>query len=153
MPRCLDPQNWFPVWLDSDADKPESERPTFLFRYLNSREELRMTEVAEKLYDVSSASEKSDILFDCLGIGVCGWLNMRGPDGESIPYMPERMRDLLSNREAMELLDKMMRGMVPNGETQKKSESPSPSDSGNFAKPAAAVSVESDPNRPENTPG
>jgi hypothetical protein len=84
----------FPVVLKSDAEKPEGQRPTFLFRVLTCREFNDLT---------SHDAEGIEGVLGTVCKMLVGWERMVGPDGE-IPYDPEKLQDLLTPSEAKELL-------------------------------------------------
>ena len=87
MPRCLDPGARFELYLDSDADKPVDERPTFVFRVLSMRE-------------MNAALEDGKPGDAILSAALCDWRNMG-----NIPFSKESFQDVVDHHEALELLE------------------------------------------------
>ena len=105
-PRALDPDATFDLVLASDQEKPEDEQPTFVFRYLATRDWIRVAQVADKV-DALGA-QGLDILLteigECAALALVGWRHLTDrATGEEIPFEPERLADLLTGRELMEL--------------------------------------------------
>ena len=103
MPLALDPSETVPVSLKIDAAKPDGARPTFLLRFLTCREVLtveRMTKVAFDEKDNAVGLEK---LNDVLRVGLTGWRNVIGRDGEPVPFSIEAVDDVLTMGEKWEL--------------------------------------------------
>lgn len=98
MPRCLDPGARFELYLDSDADKPEGERPTFVFRVLSMGEWL----------DNEGDSSKQFIhaTLDILQAAVVDWRGMVR-DGQVIPFDKQQFRYVVDALQAVELLNKL----------------------------------------------
>jgi len=117
MPRSLDPNNTFDVWLDSDSDKPVGGvrgvggvcggggRPTFEAKVLTGREERRVLELADKIQNPESNIEAYETIFESVRAVFCGWRNMGGID-----YDPAKFEDVLTVTEALELLGKARAG-------------------------------------------
>lgn len=101
MPIFLEPNQKFPVVLESDKDKPAEVRPTFYAASQTMRGQERVAEVLDMLspdMDIST-KELFDATCEVLGNVIVGWKNMGGMD-----YAPEKLRDVLSYHEARELL-------------------------------------------------
>lgn len=88
MPIALDPNQTVDVCLDSDKDKPESERPTFVFRHLTYRQRRevdRLLAEAEKV-EREDTEKALDFHVAAIRVGLIGWRNMGaldyGPDVE-----------------------------------------------------------------------
>lgn len=97
MPRCLDPGARFELYLDSDAEKPEGERPTFVFRVLSVREWYAAMEGHEYRLDAARA---------VLAAAVSGWRNLKKDDSE-IPFAAGELEAVLDAFEVVELFDKL----------------------------------------------
>mgnify|MGYP007071673462 CR=1 FL=1 len=115
MPRCLDPGARFELVLDSDAEKPEGERPTFVFRVLSMRE-------------WSEAADQEKPSLAILKAALCDWKNMAG-----IEFDKERLEDVLDHLEAVELLDALQVSY-----TDKKKSSSQPTSNADSSAPTAA---------------
>jgi hypothetical protein len=103
MPIALSKDETCPVWLRSDADKPEAERPTFLFHYL-TRAEVRRVDAWRKEGEGAAEVEQIEAMLDkIIRLGLAGWRNVRDRDGNEIPYSPDSLDDVLTLQEKMEL--------------------------------------------------
>lgn len=98
MPRCLDPGARFELVLESDKDKPEAERPTFVFRVLSMGEWLEQEGDDNKKF--------IDVAQDILKAAVVGWRNMVR-DGQDVPFDKDMLVFLVDALEAVELLNKL----------------------------------------------
>lgn len=105
MPLSLEPDQQFPVVLDSDALKPKESQPTFFCKSQSMRGQLRLGKVFD-LYTDNPDIELEDLFLktvDALAGVVIGWKNMGG-----IEYSKDALIDVLSWSEARELLQKVM---------------------------------------------
>lgn len=119
MPVFLEPNQTFEICLDSDMNLPEESRPTFIARSQSMRNQLKILEVVDRLF----VDEKIELagLFqetvDMLAVAIVGWKNMGGID-----YTPEMFSDVLTYREARELLRKVAFNQQVTPEQKKSSE-------------------------------
>lgn len=112
MPRALEPGVTFDVVLETDKDKPEAERPTFVFRSLSCREWAK----ANGFWERTEGKDCEGIvgeLISCVTIGLVDWRNM----GQA--FDAAKLIDLVTIQEARELLDKSVRGNVPSADEKK----------------------------------
>jgi len=133
MPLALDPEKKFDLVLETDAERPPEERPTFVFRFLTGREWKKVAAIQESIDEGMKGSEAIDRIFEALALGVVGWRNIRGRDGRPIPFAAESLDLALTVKEAAELAARMLAQTDAGGEDRKKSASPSPSASENSA--------------------
>lgn len=117
MPRALDPDNRFDLWLDTDADKPEAERPVFVGKYLTGREFERMDAVTRGASDNDTTATVM-AFYAALRIGIVDWRNM--PE----EFDAEKLADYLTPGEAAELLKKLGERISLSGDDPKGSASP-----------------------------
>lgn len=118
MPKCLDPDSTFTVWLDSDAGKPIESRPVFEVKYQTGRQTIRLMDLYDNMGERSSGAELMREVFASIASTLVGWRNM-GRD-----FDPDALPDLLSYVEVMELFGKIIGGIEPDGESLGKSDSP-----------------------------
>jgi hypothetical protein len=138
MPIALDPDTTFPVALASDADKPEAERPVFLFRALTCRQLRKVQDLREKARQAKDNGECERLVDEALAVGLTGWRNMG-----DVAFSLEAIDDLLTWPEKWELLDKYPAAVIL-GETDRKNlRSPSPTTEAISADTATATSAES----------
>lgn len=97
MPIALDPNETAPVALRSDTDKPEAERPVFLFRHLTRKHRRQVDAWTAELYAAESDEVVEGLLDKVILHGLAGWRNM-GTD-----YDPAKLDDILTGAEKMEL--------------------------------------------------
>ncbi len=94
MPLALDPHETVPVSLALDADKPEESRPTFICRFVSSRDVIRIEElVAEAAAQGTSNKDVNAKLNEALALEVVDWKNMGaafGPDCLDILTIEEK---------------------------------------------------------------
>jgi hypothetical protein len=108
MPRALEPNRTFDIWLDSDAAKPAETRPTFIGRVLSGRDEQRILELSDSLQRAEDNLAARKAVIDSIALTLSGWRNMNDPDtGEAIPYSEENLSAVLCVDEALELLGKV----------------------------------------------
>lgn len=118
MPRALEPGVTFDVVLDCDKDKPEGERPRFIYRSLTCREWAKANSFYEKSLSESSSEAVVNSMAECASIGLAGWVNI-SKDGVEIPFSVDALQDVVTFAEMQELLNKQLRGNVPNGDEKK----------------------------------
>jgi len=101
----LEPGQKYPVVLDSDAEKPQSQRPVFFAKSQAMRGQQRIGEVLDLWTsnpDVTPG-QLFDATIDVLADVLIGWVNMGG-----IEFSREALREVLTYQEARELLRKVM---------------------------------------------
>lgn len=105
MPLFLEPDQKYPIVLDSDADKPEESRPTFFAKSQSMRGQQKVGDVLDLWTNNPdlTVAELFDATIVVLADVVVGWKNM----GE-IEFSAEALRDVLTYQEARELLRKVM---------------------------------------------
>lgn len=91
MPISFDPDATFRITLATDADKPDGQRPAFVFRYMTNREWSRVEELFAEADKASTTREYVDRVNEALRIGLVGWEHMVDLDGQEIPYANEDM--------------------------------------------------------------
>jgi len=104
MPVSLEPNQRFPIVLDSDMAKPVAERPTFFVVSLSMREQKTLSTAMDEAIDYTkTATEIFDATCELLKKYLVGWSNM-GPH----VYPEGDLQEFLCHREARELLTKLM---------------------------------------------
>lgn len=105
MPKCLEPDDIFEVWLDSDASKPIDARPVFLCRTQSMRGQKKLYDALDRFFDPNSdesPSQRFAMLIDVVSAIVTGWRNMG-----TFTFSKESIEEVLSHAEAMELIRKV----------------------------------------------
>lgn len=100
MPLGLDPQATFELSLDTDKEKPQATRPAFVFRFLTSRQFLKVQQLraaAREEKDNAACLAKMD---EALLIGLAGWKNMG-----DVAFSADAINDVLTIDERWELLE------------------------------------------------
>ena len=133
MPLATNPNAKFELSLTSDADRPEAERPVFIYHYLTGLQQMGLADLLDRLEQSSSGSEAIKRIFEAAATGLVDWKNIRDRDGNPIPFDPQRLPEVMSMQEAMELAQQLYAGQYPTLEDKKKSESASLSSMGNSA--------------------
>jgi len=119
MPLFLEPDQKYPIVLDSDADKPKESQPTFFAKSQAMRGQQRISEVLERFHEPDiTIAELFESTIGVLDGVVVGWTNMNG-----IEFSSESLRDVLSYKEARELLTKVMYNQHITADEKKSSES------------------------------
>ena len=104
MPLSLEPNQRFPVVLDSDLDKPSGDRPTFLVVSLSMRAQTALSGDMDAALDYrKDVAVITAEVCELVKRYLVGWENM-GPH----KFGETDLQDLLTNREACELLRKIM---------------------------------------------
>ncbi len=103
MPLCLEPNQRFPIVLDSDLDKPLATRPTFFVVSLSMREQMKLSAGMDAALTHETNAEIFDATCDALNEYLVGWSNM----GQHA-FGSSDVRDFLLHSEACELLRKTL---------------------------------------------
>jgi hypothetical protein len=103
MPIALEPNQRFPVVLDSDAEKPAESRPTFFSRSLTMREQQRLSEEMDESIRDKTTQQIFDATCELLKKYLVGWSNMG-----AFAFEDCDLASLLSHNEARELLRKIL---------------------------------------------
>lgn len=103
MPKSLEPGVLHEIVLDSDANKPKDQQPTFLVPALSMRDQTRLESEMDTSLDYVSTEALFNATCDLLTRYVKGWKNMG-----SFVFGEADLRDLLSHGEARELLRKIL---------------------------------------------
>ena len=103
MPLFLEPDQRFPVVLDSDKDKPEDVRPTFYCKALSGRGMARLADWLDTPRE-GKVTQMLDEHADELMQHCVGWANIP----EQYPFGKESFIEILHYMEMRELLRKIM---------------------------------------------
>ena len=105
MPLFLEPGQKYPVVLDSDADKPKAEQPTFFARSQAMRGQQRIGDVLDLWTTTPDITHGQlfDATIEVLSEVLVGWANMGGTE-----FSGKVLREVLTYQEARELLRKVM---------------------------------------------
>jgi len=116
MPIFLEPDQRFPVVLDSDKDKPVESRPTFFAKSQSMRGQRKISQVLDRMF--SDEDVKPDELFndalDVLSDVLVGWKNMGG-----IEFSRDGLEEVLNYSEARDLMRLVARNQHLNHEEKK----------------------------------
>lgn len=103
MPLFLEPNQRFPIVLDSDLGKPIESRPTFYARSLSMRAQNDLSSAIDGIFEhAKSTTDICDRTVEVINRYVCGWSNMG-----DFAYGCD-VREFLSQQEALQLLRKIM---------------------------------------------
>lgn len=146
MPIANHPKQTCDIVLEVDQDRPESERPVFVCRFLTRVE---MLNIPAKLKEIAGTNDPilaHQMLDDLLAVGIVGWRNMNDPaTGKALPFARESFDKLLTEHEKFELVGLMVTTPILKEIDRKKSSSPSPSGGGSSAAAAREGSVTTSP--------
>ena len=95
MPILCDPKQQYPIVLESDKGKECP--PTFFAYALSGRQQIANT---DKIKQFRSDAEAFEFLPDL----IVGWKDLKDADGIEIQFDPEKLVDVLTNKEAWELI-------------------------------------------------
>lgn len=111
MPIFLEPDQCFPIVLDTDKDKPIETRPTFSVKSLSMRGQLKLSTELDAALSHSTPEEIFQATCDLLGEYVVGWKNM------GVFEYGCDVKEFLAHSEARELLGKVLKNQhVPAAE-------------------------------------
>jgi hypothetical protein len=116
MPRCLRPNQKFPLSLKDDAGIAAEQRPTFYFRAVSADEFL---DALDRVREAGGASLK--LARDFLTEHLVGWANMvdhRQDPPQAVEFDPQQLGQILDYEEIVELFY----GFTLSAEDKKKSE-------------------------------
>lgn len=123
MPLLLDPNtNTKTIWLDSDSDKPEPQRPTFRVRVMSSRQELTINDMLDQIMGSDSGREIMMVYYDIANMLVLGWANITDIEGKPIPFSHDAMVDNFTSIEIQEIGRKAIEASRTTQEEKKTSE-------------------------------
>lgn len=103
MPLFLEPDQRFPIVLESDKSKPAEARPTFYARSQSMRGIRKIAEVVDQMDSANDMSEMLRLILDELMECLTGWANMG-----SYTFSREALEIVLTYPEARELIRKVM---------------------------------------------
>ena len=135
MPLVLEPDSHYDYVLGCDADKPKENQPTFVFRYLSSRKWREIASLSDSFDKNEAGAAAIDTVFEAIKKTLIGWRNMAGPDGKEIDFDVEKIEDLVTAAESLELLRAAV-SQVPTAKDKKKFDSPSTSSTDRSARRA-----------------
>jgi hypothetical protein len=135
MPLVLEPDSHYDYVLDCDKSKPKEKQPTFIFRYLSSRKWREVAQLSDSFDKDDSGEAAIDAVFKAIKKTLAGWRDMNGPDGEEIEFNADKLEDIVTPAEAMELLRAAV-SQMPTAEDKKKLDSQSTSGTDRSAKTA-----------------
>jgi len=142
MPVLMRKDATFKYVLKGDRKLPEKDQPHFLFRAISGRQFIEITAMSDEVDDARdgktemSSAQLVEKMFEVVRKGLIGWSGMKDADGKAGPYESERLPDLVTIDELMELKRAMLAGPVT-ADDLKKSESQSPSSSDDSASTAS----------------
>lgn len=146
MPICCEPGERYAIVLDGDRGK--SPEPTFWCRHLSAREFTATLSIGERVAEEPDADKRLDLLSGVLDLSVVDWSHITDRSGQPMPFNRQTLLHVLSMREAWELWDHILQGNRLGGDDAKKSDSPSPSDTGSTAAGGGPGVAETAPARP-----
>lgn len=145
MPIALDPNQTFPIWLQSDADA--SPRPTFYFRAVTIGDRRRISETPERFKSESetiTADEIVNVSLD-LFLEFCkGWKHIADSNGP-LEFSRETIERVLTHQELWELLYSAVNNSHVSHDEKKSCESSPLLSTGSFAETAPSPSVTTNP--------
>jgi hypothetical protein len=135
MPVVLEPDSQYDYVLDCDKSKPKEKQPTFVFKYLSSRKWREVANLSDSFDKDDSGETAINAVFEAIKKTLTGWRNMIGPDGDKIEFNADKLEDIVTPAEAMELLRAAV-SQMPTAEDKKKLDSQLTSSTARSAKSA-----------------
>jgi hypothetical protein len=117
MPVCLEPEQRFPVVLDSDMGKPLATRPTFFVLSLSMREQSALSAGMDAALSHTKTNDVLSATCELVKKYLVGWSNMG-----KYTFPESDIQEFLTHREARELLTKLMVSSYVSLEEKKSSE-------------------------------
>lgn len=114
MPLACDPNETVAIYLDTDMDKPESERAVFLARHLTCAETRQAKQLTQQAYDEKDPEKEQALLDQVLALQFAGWKNVSDRKGQPVPFDVAEGR-LMTADLALGSIDKweLVRAAVP----------------------------------------
>lgn len=117
MPLALEPNQRFPIVLETDASKPSEVRPTFFVRSLSMRQQTQLSTAIDSIFaDAKSTDQICERTVRVLNEQIVDWVNMG-----SFKHGEADVREFLTHPEAMELLRKILANQHVQPEEKKSS--------------------------------
>jgi hypothetical protein len=102
MPLFLEPDQRFPIVLDSDKDKPKETRPTFFAKSHSMRSQRKLSEQIDAAFESGDVNAIYDANSKLLFENLVDWQNMGG-----YSLSLESIQEVLNFQEVRELLRKI----------------------------------------------
>lgn len=136
----LHPDDTFDFWFEDDAELPEAERPTFVYRYRSAREWM---EFSRKRKDAAAKTDEEYLaaLKAFASEGLVGWRNVRLFGGEVVEFDPSRLDEIMTLAELMDLTNSLASAATLRFMDKKKSASRSQSNGASSASTVPAASA------------
>ena len=137
MSVALDPDQTYSIVLRGDDGKPPDDQPTFIFRYMNSREWMALLRQMEAIGENgASESETLEQTYAAIKVPLVDWRNIRNGSDKPAPFAPDDLDLYTTPLDARELRWRIPESCMLEELELKKSASPSESNAENSA-PAA----------------
>jgi len=141
MPALTNPNSRFKLSLEVDENiRP---LPAFIFRPLSFAEVEMLDDLEEQVKVIRSKKNQTEsdrvevltIMFDGLFMGLVGWENIKDANGKTIAFSREKLKEILTLSEVIELVVKVGARQSPDLQFKKKSLSPLPTETSGSATP------------------
>jgi len=104
MPLMCDPESTFDYVLETDRQKPKEHRPVFVITYLSGRKWKEIARLNDDFDESDDSCAMLDMAYKMLKVGLVNWKNLTGPKGEVIPFDLDKLEDILTMNETIELM-------------------------------------------------
>lgn len=105
MPIAMHPNKKFRIVLE--CDKNMDPAPCFVYPYLTGAQQESLVETYNRIDDTSDQTSNFNRTFEAAGRHLLGWENLTDADGNAIPFAADRLKEVVSVMEAIELINKL----------------------------------------------
>jgi hypothetical protein len=137
MSLACEPNATYEYVLRSDKDKPVEKQPAFIFSYVSARRWKELCGIYAEFDKSKTGKEGIDKAIEFIHLTLVGWKNIFSIEGVEIPFAPDKLADIVSMPEVMELREAVMAQGVSAAD-KKKLDLLSPSGTDSSAKTAPA---------------
>lgn len=107
MPVSCNPHARANFYLSTDLETPHKDRPAFTVKFLTAAELDRHAEAIERLEAAADAGDRrefAEAIWNAGTVGITGWKNVKGADGQDIPFNRDALLNTLTVPELWELV-------------------------------------------------
>ena len=104
MPLATRPNQTYEVVLSTDSQLPKEKQPVFIFRYVNCIEWEELAKFNDEFEAIKDSQKMLDLAFRVIEKTLCGWRNMKTPEGSQINFDLKGLKAMVTLQEAAELM-------------------------------------------------
>lgn len=112
--------------LRTDAGTPAKERPCFMVKFMTPADIEKYQNIVHEIGEQSDRREVGRLIWEAVNVGVTGWKNVKGADGNPLEFNAENLFNVSTEQELIELVYSYPSAVRPVAEDYRFFASPSP---------------------------